>query len=54
MLLVLLDTGLRAFELAGLQLDQYEDGIIRNVMRKGKDHVTSEIPISRSAVRSTR
>jgi integrase/recombinase XerD len=49
-LLLLLDTGLRAFELADLQLDQYEDGLIRNVMRKGKDHVTSEIPISRSTV----
>jgi integrase/recombinase XerD len=47
-LLVLLDTGLRAFELSGLQLDQYQDGTIRNVMRKGKDHITSEIPISSS------
>lgn len=49
MLLVLLDSGLRAFELAGLEVGQYERGRLLNIQRKGRDHVTSEVPLSLDA-----
>ena len=43
---VLLDSGLRAFELSELETDNYEDGKLLNIVRKGRDHVTREIPLS--------
>ena len=42
---VLLDTGLRVFELADLQLDQYRRRALWNIQRKG-DKVTGKIPLS--------
>ena len=43
---VLLDAGLRAFELSELELDNYDEGRLVNIGRKGRDHVTAEIPLS--------
>jgi len=43
---VLLDAGLRAFELCELDIDQYQDGCLRNIVRKGRDNSTDEIPLS--------
>ena len=52
MLRVLLDAGLRAFELCELELDSYDEegGVLTNIMRKGRDHVTAEIPLSSDTV----
>lgn len=44
-LLVMLDTGLRVFELANLQLEQHQRRALRDVQRKG-DQVTDKIPLS--------
>ena len=47
---VLLDAALRAFELCELELEQYQEGSLRNVTRKGRDHVTAEIPLSQDTL----
>ena len=44
-LLLMLDTGLRVFELGELQLDQYKRRAIHNIQRKG-DKSTPRIPLS--------
>ena len=45
-LLVMLDSGVRVFELADLQLDQYHRRTLKNIQRKG-DEVTASIPLSK-------
>ncbi len=47
-LLVFLDTGLRVFELSGLELEQFKRKSLRNIRRKG-DHVTAQIPLGKDA-----
>ena len=44
-LLVMLDTGLRVFELGNLQREQYHRRGLRDIQRKG-DQVTDKIPLS--------
>ena len=51
---VLLDSALRAFELCELELDSYNPKrrVLLNIARKGRDHVTAEIPLSSDAAES--
>ena len=52
-LLVLLDSGLRVFELADLQRDQYRRRALHNIQRKG-DQITDKIPLSSDACEALR
>ena len=46
LLRVFLDSGLRAFEICELEIDQYQEGCLRRIVRKGRDNSTEEIPLS--------
>ena len=46
MLLLMLDSGLRVFELTDLQLEQYQRRSLKNIQRKG-DEVTASIPLGK-------
>lgn len=49
MILVLLDAGLRAFELASLELHQYRDKALHGVIRKGRDNSTPRLSLGPDA-----